>query len=233
MHKIIYISFLCLLFLSPAQAQEAMDTTLYSNDLSLPADSIQNWKNAKEFGYAKNLDSLLKAKQKEQAKSKPKSYEPGLMNRFLASAFVRILLWTLAVFFILFILYKMFLTEGVFRRESKTSRQAIPEAEEEIISAESDFDNLIKQALQSNNYRQAIRYQYLKTLHKLADKHFIELAKDKTNFQYVREIRNPVFQNDFASLTLNYEYVWYGEFMIDRNTYQKLEVNFTGLNQKL
>ena len=212
---------------------EKPDTTLYLNSLIFPADSMQSWKNRKEFAYAKYLDSLLKEKQKAQVRSKPRSYEPGLMNSILASSIVRVLLWTLAILFILFILYKLFLAEGVFKRESRTAKQQNPEVEEEVISSESDFDNLINQALQANNYRQAVRYQYLKTLHKLSDRNLVELAKDKTNFQYVRELRNPAFQNDFASLTLNYEYVWYGEFMIDRNIYQKIESNFAALNQKL
>lgn len=212
---------------------EKPDTTLYINNLPFPADSMQNWKDLKEFAYAKYLDSLLKEKQKTQARSKPGSYEPGVMNSILASSVVRVFLWTLAILFILFILYKLFLAEGVFKRESRAVKQQTPEVEEEVISSESDFNNLINQALQANNYRQAVRYQYLKTLHKLSDRNLVELAKDKTNFQYVRELRNPAFQNDFASLTLNYEYVWYGEFIIDKSIYQKIESNFTALNQKL
>lgn len=213
--------------------EEKPDTTLYINSLNFPADSIERWKNLKEFAYAKYLDSLLKQKQKSPSGTNRRSYEPGIMNSFLASSFVRVTLWSLAIVFILFILYKLFLAEGVFKRESKAARQQIPEVEEEVISSESDFDTLINQALQAGNYRQAVRYQYLKTLHKLADKKLIELARDKTNFQYVREIGIPAFQNDFAALTLNYEYVWYGEFMIDRGIYQKIESNFAALNQKL
>lgn len=212
---------------------ERPDTTLYINNLNLPADSIQHWKDLREFAYAKYLDSLLKEKQKSQVRNKPKVYEPGIMNNILGSLFVRVLLWTLAILFILFILYRLFLADGAFKRGTKAAKQQTPEVEEEIISSESDFDNLINQALLANNYRQAVRYQYLRTLHKLADKDLVELAKDKTNFQYVREIRNPAFQNDFASLTLNYEYVWYGEFMINKDVYQKIESGFTGLNQKL
>jgi hypothetical protein len=231
MHKLIYISFLWLFFLSSAKAQEVPDTTLYLNDLNFPVDSIQRWKNLKEFTYAKNLDSLLKEKQKQDLSYKPSG--PGVINSFLSSSFLQVLLWMMAIFFVLFVLYRLFLTKGVFKRESKNVKEKVPEVEEEVITDKSDFDNLISHALQNNNYRQAIRYQYLRTLHRLADKNFIELARDKTNFQYVREIKNPVFQNEFASLTLNYEYVWYGEFMIDKTVYQKLEMNFNGLNQKL
>lgn len=212
---------------------EKPDTTLNLNNLVLPSDSIQRWKDLKEFAYAKYLDSLLKDKQTKQFKSRSGSAKPGLINRFLSSTFLRVLLWTLGAFFVLFILYRLFLTEGVFKRGSKKAGPVLQEAEEEIISGETDFDNLVNQALQNNDYRLAVRYQYLKTLHKLADKNCIELARDKTNFQYVQEIADPDLKNDFASLTLNYEYVWYGEFRIDKSIYQKIRMNVTTLNQKL
>jgi hypothetical protein len=209
------------------------DTVLYKNRLKLPADSILQWKNAKDFQYAKNLDSLLKEKKNTEKKKADVDQGPGFLDRFFSSSFLKIILWLLAICFILFILYRLFLTQGVFRRETRTKKPDMPEVEEEIISGETDFDAMIRQAIQQNNYRQAVRYQYLKTLHKLAGKNFIELAPDKTNYQYVREIKNVDLQSGFAGLTLNYEYVWYGEFEIDRNIYQKLEPGFTGLNQKV
>ncbi|MFZ1306638.1 MAG: DUF4129 domain-containing protein, partial [Ferruginibacter sp.] len=118
------------------------------------------------------------------------------------------------------------------QRKSKLAR-AEAAVEEEIITKESDFDALIRQSLQSGNYRHAVRYQYLRTLHLLAEKNMVQLAPDKTNFQYVSEIANRNHQQPFASLTLNYEYVWYGEFEIDKNIYDKIESNFRGFNQKI
>lgn len=209
---------------------EPADTTLYKNDLTLSHDSIKNWKNLKAYAYTKYLDSLLKnIKKKEPEQSKPRnSILSGLFN----SDIITVLLWTAAITFVLFILYRLFLAEGAFKRKSK-SVNAEAGVEEEIITNESDFDALIRQALQNGNYRQAVRYQYLRTLHLLAGKSLLELAPDKTNFQYVSEIANRSYQQDFASLTLNYEYVWYGEFEIDKNIYDKIENNFRGFNQKI
>ena len=65
------------------------------------------------------------------------------------------------------------------------------------------------------------------------DKNILELAPDKTNFQYVSDLANHKYQNDFAALTLNYEYVWYGGFEIEQYRYQKIENQFINLNQKL
>ena len=158
---------------------------------------------------------------------------PGVFNSIFSSTFLKVVLWSIAGLFVLFILYKMFLTEGAFRKKPKSISTNAPTVEEEIITSESDFGILIKQALQINNYRLAIRYQYLQTLHKLADRNLVSLTNDKTNYQYVREITNQNYQNDFAALTLNYEYVWYGEFMIEENIYRRMEISFSQFNSKI
>jgi hypothetical protein len=61
----------------------------------------------------------------------------------------------------------------------------------------------------------------------------VQLAADKTNYNYVHEIKNVTLQKDFAALTLNYEYVWYGEFNIDELTYSKLKNTFTAFYARL
>jgi hypothetical protein len=219
-----------------------IDTALKYTGLDISHDSVAQWKNLQAFAYVKYLDSLLKAK-KENAKKKEKKdegrYIPtsgnggSWLNSFLSSGRLQIFLWAFAITFVLFILYKLFLTEGVFRKTPKSLKINEPNAAEEIINSESNFETLIKQAAQTGNYRLAVRYQYLQTLHKLADKNLLELATDKTNYQYVREITNQNYQQDFAALTLNYEYVWYGEFNIDVIIYKRMENSFLQFNSKL
>ena len=215
--------------------QQPVDTTIFYKQLSVSSDTIGNWKTSKGFEYAKYLDSLLNEKQNKKTVRSDDNVQtgPSWLDNVFASPATRIFFWTLAGIFILFILYKLFLTEGVFKKPAKNNQSATPEVSEETITGKSDFDTNINQAIRNGNYRLAIRYQYLKTLHKLADKHLIELAADKTNYQYVREISHRSYQNDFASLTLNYEYVWYGEFNIDESIYHKIAPRFSGFNQKI
>jgi hypothetical protein len=211
--------------------EEPADTSLYKNELNLSYDSIKKWRSLKEYAYTKYLDSLLKSIKKKEVKEPPRP-RTGILSRLFNSDIVTVLLWSVAIAFVLFILYRLFLAEGAFKRKSKSAKTAA-EVEEEIITRESDFDALIRQSLQSGNYRHAVRYQYLRTLHVLAEKNMVQLAPDKTNFQYVSEIANRNHQQPFASLTLNYEYVWYGEFEIDKNLYDKIEGNFKMFNQKI
>lgn len=210
------------------------DTSLYPNGLAMPYDSVKNWQNLKAYAYNKYLDSLLKNRTKEEEPTyTPAPRGGGFLNSFLGSGFLAALLWIAAIAFVLFIIYRLFLADGVFQRRSKAIKNDVAGVEEEVITKESDFDGLIRNALQSGNYRQAVRYQYLRTLHVLADKHFVELSPDKTNFQYVREIANYKHQQEFAALTMHYEYVWYGEFNIEKNIYDRIENNFTSFNQKI
>ncbi len=226
---------------NPPQAVIEIDTTLYFNSLTVSKDSVAYWKNMQGFAYVQYLDSLLKAKKAEdnkrvQAKSSTVSELPSgvsWLDRFFASKGLQIFLWVLAGSFVLFVLYKLFLTEGVFRKTVKNKTASTPDVEEEVIDRETNFDALIRNAVQAANYRLAVRYHYLQTLHLLAGRNQITLAVDKTNYQYVQEVQNSHFRNEFAALTLNYEYVWYGEFLIDEAVYAKLKAAYGAFNQQL
>jgi hypothetical protein len=219
-----------------ATEEEPADTSLYMNDLDFSYDSIKNWRNSKDYAYIKILDSLLKnlkKKKEHKAQSQPSTPDTGIFTGILGSGFLELLLWTLAICFVLFVIYRLFLAEGVFKRTAKSKTAEEAEVEEEEITHESNFDALIRQALQNGNYRLALRYQYLRTLHLLAGKGMVSLAPDKTNFNYVTEITTPEYRNAFAALTLHYEYAWYGEFDVDKNIYEKIEHNFSSLNKKI
>lgn len=163
----------------------------------------------------------------------PSSSGGGWLDGFLASSGLKFFLWILAGAFVLFVIYKLFVTGSPLKTRGKTLPDKAPQAEEEIITHESDFDRLIRESVQQGNYRLAIRYHYLHTLHTLAQKNYIQLAADKTNYSYVREIADYNKQNEFAGLTLNYEYVWYGEFVIDELVYLKLKPAFQAFNTKI
>ncbi len=226
-------------------APEIYDTSLAYSQLIISADSVNSWKNNDAYAYAKYLDSLLKLRQKKDAeklkkqqsssgKSSSSADNFGSLNNndsFFASPGTRIFLWILAGIFILFVIYKLFLGDGIFKRPTKTG--AISDNLEEQVTAETDIDGLINNAVKNGNYRLAVRYWYLKSLHHLSDRHLLQLAADKTNYHYVHELKNEVQRNEFASLTLNYEYVWYGEFDVDEQLYRRLENNFSSFVKKV
>jgi hypothetical protein len=42
----------------------------------------------------------------------------------------------------------------------------------------------------------------------------------------LRELTGKAYKQEVAQLTMNYEYVWYGEFAIDNTAFSKLESRF-------
>lgn len=89
-----------------------------------------------------------------------------------------------------------------------------------------DFEKLIKEAVKTGENRLVIRYYYLWLLKKLAEKEIIEWDIEKTNSDYLYEIKNEKLRNDFAYLSYLYNYIWYGEFELEEETFTKAIQSF-------
>ena len=83
---------------------------------------------------------------------------------------------------------------------------------DEQIIKEADLDSLISEAVNDKDYRLAIRYYYLKILKQLIDNQLIDWHPDKTNRDYVNELKSKDLKHLFKHLTFIYDFVWYGKF---------------------
>jgi hypothetical protein len=92
-----------------------------------------------------------------------------------------------------------------------------------------DFNTLIAQAVENTDFRLAIRYQYLNMLKKLSEAEVISYDPEKTNFEYTYEIKNPATREQFQYTSYLYNYVWYGEFDIDKAQYDQAKSSFNVL----
>lgn len=90
-----------------------------------------------------------------------------------------------------------------------------------------DIHTLIKNAENDNDYRLAIRYYYLLVLKTLSLKNHIKFEDDKTNNEYLNELDNKPFSKDFAYTSYLYNYIWYGEFPLNIDKYNKAKNNFS------
>ena len=206
-------------------------------------DSILKWKEGRDFGYMAYLDSLLRKKKNlridtvsidKDAVNKSKKRTGSLnSNSFLNSLPVKIFFWLIAFFFIGFILYKLFFTGGLFAKGNVKLNNEPANKEPESLNEYAAYNALIHEAESKNDFNLAIRYLYLQSLKRLADRELILFSPDKTNNSYVQELSGSIYQQEFASLTRNYEYAWYGRFLIDGKQYQKLKEQFILFNKKI
>lgn len=91
---------------------------------------------------------------------------------------------------------------------------------------ETDFHTLINTTEGTTDYRLAVRYYYLWLLQQLATRGFIKWNNDKTNTDYFYEIYDSRIRADFKYLSYIYDYIWYGEFELDNESYLKAKNAF-------
>ena len=84
---------------------------------------------------------------------------------------------------------------------------------------EINFPESIAKFERQGDFRSAVRYQFLFVLKKLSDKKQISWNPEKTNKDYLMELKAEHLKNEFSGLSYIFDYVWYGEFSIDEQAY--------------
>ncbi|PWK76545.1 uncharacterized protein DUF4129 [Mucilaginibacter oryzae] len=109
----------------------------------------------------------------------------------------------------------------------------VPYAESAENIHEISFDAAIDEALANKNYRLAVRLLYLRSLKQLSDRGLINWKIGKTNTAYINELNNTTQREQFTMVTRQFEYVWYGDFPIDGQSYQRINNIFQEFKQSL
>ena len=91
---------------------------------------------------------------------------------------------------------------------------------------EINFQESILQYERQKDYRSAIRYHFLFLLKKLSDKKAIDWNPEKTNRDYLREIKDQHLKLNYEKLAFIFDNVWYGEYEIEEGNYQQFAEEF-------
>jgi len=129
---------------------------------------------------------------------------------------------------LIFILLRIF-GRDLFARNKKVKTNAIVVNDLEEKPMESDLERFLREALESGNYRLAVRIYYLMILKSLHDKNLITWRKNKTNFDYLLEVSSHPQFHQLNNSTLIYEYVWYGEKQIAEPQFNTISRSFLDL----
>ena len=134
----------------------------------------------------------------------------------------------LAVFVFTYLIFRFLIGADLIRlgKNKQLKKATVLNLNDEEIIKEADLDSLIKEAINEKDYRLAIRYYYLKTLKKLIDNELIEWHPDKTNRDYVNELRAKDLKGMFRHLTFIYDYVWYGKFTPAEEDFAEIKNDF-------
>lgn len=196
----------------------ASDSIVYQKDVmyaekrTINSDLKQKY-SGKDFIYTENI---IKEETPEPINSKDLGFFESLIS-FITSIFPYLI-----GLIVVIIILKTFLNTETgfwnFKKQSLKIADTLIYEEDEGIE-ESDFDKLLRNAVSNNDFRLAIRYYYLILLKELSLKNHISYHKDKTNSEYLFELKDKKIQSDFSYLSYIYEYVWYGEFKVNQQKF--------------
>jgi hypothetical protein len=134
---------------------------------------------------------------------------------------------TLIVLYVIYMIVKLVLNkEGQWIFGKSTTKKVVSYHDIERNLKNIDFEKLIKDTIRTGDKRLAIRYYYLWLLKKMSEKSIIDWNPEKTNSDYLYEIKNEELKFNFSYVSYLYNYIWYGEFDIDNTTFDKAKVTF-------
>lgn len=94
-----------------------------------------------------------------------------------------------------------------------------------------DFEKAVESAIAVKDYRLAVRLLYLRSLKQLSDANLIKWQLEKTNYTYLNELKDTEQRRRFSVVTRQFEYVWYGDFPVDGQSFQAINASFIDLKQ--
>lgn len=239
MNKILF-----LLFMSVSVGVFAQTDSLYvKKDTSsivqkqFDSNAIEKYNAIKDFNYVE-----------EQLEAAPSFFERIL--KWAGHQFLRLLEWIFGIKYasgifakillalpyiiagiVLLLLLKFFLkVNSSSLISSSKNRTIVSITEEEEFIKSKDLLTLVELAIENKNYRLAVRYYYLNILKQLENKELIIWEQQKTNEDYIHEITPQNIQKSFVNLTRLYDFVWYGNFIINDVEFARVESDFKQMN---
>ena len=139
----------------------------------------------------------------------------------------------LAAIMIVYVIFKLIGIDllRIFKKNKAIVEVPYSESIENI--HEINFDDAVENALLVKDYRLAVRLLYLRSLKQLSDSNLINWKLGKTNSTYLSEIADAEQRRQFSIVTRQFEYVWYGDFPVDGQSFQNINAIFQEFKKRL
>lgn len=155
-----------------------------------------------------------------RAKEKPDS-DDSSFNTGGWGGVAKVLMVIVAIILIAFILYQL-----LFKNKSNAQvNTAIHEDQEEFdihTIQKSELELALEKALKEEDYRKCIRIYFVFILKELSNKDLILWERDKTNYQYLNELKDAKEFHQFRTSVEIFEIIWYGERQLNLAIYEQI-----------
>ena len=190
--------------------QPVQDTSVFlsENIRKVSAKKVGRYKNDPDYAYANDPQYWIRQPLEE----------PGLFFRLINSAAFR---WIFLIFFAILIIYGIYqlVLENNFKLLVRSGRNKSEDPEKDSKHDAVNYDELIRINQAEGNYRMAVRFLYLRLIHHLREKSELSFNDSSTNAEIAGVLGVRPETTTFRWLATAYEYIFYGEFVPDQETY--------------
>ncbi|HEY2347412.1 MAG TPA: DUF4129 domain-containing protein [Puia sp.] len=202
--------------------------SLYLNAFLLrevPLTKVNKYLSDRDYDYANNPEYWSKEKKGNDPDSSP------LLN-FLGNKVVQ---WVFLISVIVVIIYGIYLLarENNFKWFIRRQAQADQGESDSAGHGPVDYDESIRKYQTEGNYRMAVRYLYLRLLYLATEKNIIPISASMTNAEIGRAFGQHPLASQFRYLATAYEYIFFGDFNVNREIFDVLKTKFEAFQQKL
>ena len=245
--KLSLVLFIFIIICSTISAQDSIsidgkhlqyDKTTSLNPIDFNIDKIANLKTDPSFDYLNRVENdSWWTKFNRWINMSYQQFINWLFGDYQAYEFVAIFLKTLpylilAGFIALVIWLFIKLNPGRSFLEEQEAPHVFLNDEENIVRSE-NIGELIDNAINDGDYRLAVRYYYLQLLRELHQKKLINYEFQKTNSEYLNEIKANNLRLDLKKVMRIYDFIWYGSFSLSEPDFQLAQRNFQDLQTSI
>jgi len=144
---------------------------------------------------------------------------PGYKNKDLTVLVFKILCGLVVLVVMYFAIRMLMNHNGRWFFSKKNESIVIDHNNTEQLIQFAGFEQLISETEKKGDTRQSIRLYYLWLLKDLKDRELIIWMPEKTNADYLSELREETLRKKFTYLSYLYNCIWYGEFSIGDQDY--------------
>lgn len=144
--------------------------------------------------------------------------------------FWKTVLLIIAIGALLFTLY--LILKKIRPSDSKISVDVEDEWNPTIIT-KSELELKLEKAIMGNNFRECVRIHFMFILKELITNNSIDWKPEKTNYDYLTEVRKSKGYDGFGECVRIYDLVWYGDYEISLQDYNQLKPALENYYQSL
>lgn len=226
-----YAMFILIAF--PLQMPAQMEASS-NQERRFDPDRLERYRNNPDYNYDRAIPETPVPPKEKDRRDLDDFPSPNIGGGAAVGALAKGLIWVLIIGVSIFVIAQL-LKIRMGRLVKKDSDEAV--AMTDLSDGEDinqmDFDDPIQEAINQGQFRRATRLLYLRSLKQLQNRSLIEWKREKTNHQYLRELNRPDLQPLFREITFLFEYIWYGEFPVDRNHFNTAHATFLRFDQAL